>query len=548
MTRNTRTMTQSQRDELLELLVQLGEQTLSAAGAERLESLVLASDEARRQYHEFIHMAACLPRMVGQSTEAAQSNWDAVLQEALQPGPADPADSSLPSPASPRGGAWRRARRLIEVREHPLQFGLFVTTLTLLCWTVFFTWVSPWWYGAPRDPSLAPSAAPLQVVARVIGESSAVWESGAPQWPRGAALNQGRRLHLRSGLVELEFVGGARVILEGPCRFALIAADSGLLSQGRLTANVSSAVAGFTVTTPLAEIIDLGTRFDVDVVEDSRVDVQVVEGEVEVRRERGASAYESIHLTAGQALRVEAGRDAPVPVSFDESKYTRTMPPVTPPPLSRLTFVHGTVRDSVGAATAELVGEVKIADGAAHFVSEDDAIIVRDEPGFGLSSRGYTVALWLKVDELREQHIVTRTSDAGPTIHFSHQLSMTPAGNLVHYTFDGQSRWIESAQPLTAGRWGHIAITAAQGGAMRLYIDGAEAAHWDGPLGPLWAEGDQFRVGGAGKTGVAQPQSAPGLRGTVRSLETYSAVLNAGAVKFLFEDQRRKGAEANLEP
>ena len=73
------------------------------------------------------------------------------------------------------------------------------------------------------------------------------------------------RSSLAEGVVELEFSDGARVRIEGPAEFA--ARSGGLLLDlcGRLLAYVPKQARGFTVTTPTAEVIDLGTEFGLEV-------------------------------------------------------------------------------------------------------------------------------------------------------------------------------------------------------------------------------------------------------------------------------------------
>ena len=51
----------------------------------------------------------------------------------------------------------------------------------------------------------------------------------------GSALPTGR-LRLKSGLIQLEFYGGAVVVLEGPADFEIIAADRAFCRQGKLRA------------------------------------------------------------------------------------------------------------------------------------------------------------------------------------------------------------------------------------------------------------------------------------------------------------------------
>lgn len=82
----------------------------------------------------------------------------------------------------------------------------------------------------------------------------------------------------------IEFATGARVVLEAPAEFVPQSAGRSLLTRGRLVAHVPARATGFTVATPMVEVIDLGTEFGVQVDDARSTDVHVLRGEVEVKR------------------------------------------------------------------------------------------------------------------------------------------------------------------------------------------------------------------------------------------------------------------------
>ncbi|MEN6449241.1 MAG: NPCBM/NEW2 domain-containing protein [Thermoguttaceae bacterium] len=111
---------------------------------------------------------------------------------------------------------------------------------------------------------------------------------------------RGRKYVLDSGLMEITYDSGAKVILQGPCVYEVDSADSGFLARGRLTARVaseassrlkteplaanrSSLPARFTVRTPTATVTDLGTEFGVDVDASGATRSHVFRGLVSVR-------------------------------------------------------------------------------------------------------------------------------------------------------------------------------------------------------------------------------------------------------------------------
>ncbi len=82
------------------------------------------------------------------------------------------------------------------------------------------------------------------------------------QWPEdrqiatGSDIEKGQEIELLSGLASITFHSGAEVILEGPAKFDALTAASGFLRLGKMTAKVADDVQQFTISTPLAKIVD----------------------------------------------------------------------------------------------------------------------------------------------------------------------------------------------------------------------------------------------------------------------------------------------------
>ena len=92
-------------------------------------------------------------------------------------------------------------------------------------------------------------------------------------------VSLGRKYELASGLMEITYDTGAKVILQGPVTYEVESATGGYLSVGKLTARVENAKQQpaiskfpnlqisklFVVRTPTAIVTDLGTEFGVEV-------------------------------------------------------------------------------------------------------------------------------------------------------------------------------------------------------------------------------------------------------------------------------------------
>ncbi len=98
-----------------------------------------------------------------------------------------------------------------------------------------------------------------------------------------AARLQASELELEDGVAEITFDCGARIVLEGPALLTIEASTRASLAIGRIVAHVPPAARGFTVVAPSVTVVDLGTEFGLDVDAAGTAEVQVFEGQVELR-------------------------------------------------------------------------------------------------------------------------------------------------------------------------------------------------------------------------------------------------------------------------
>ena len=109
------------------------------------------------------------------------------------------------------------------------------------------------------------------------------------------------------GRITLQLDGGPTLDLSAPADVEVVNGMHVRVHGGDVTVNVGNQVTGFIVDTTAARVVDLGTRFAVNVGETGETDVVVLEGEIEVREPLGSdrtSPYRN--LMAGDALTVAA--------------------------------------------------------------------------------------------------------------------------------------------------------------------------------------------------------------------------------------------------
>lgn len=143
-----------------------------------------------------------------------------------------------------------------------------------------------------------------QAVAVLASTAGVRWATGSEARTEGSALESGW-LHLEEGLVSIEFISGARLLVKGPASVQIVSANEAYCKNGSVSAEVPPQARGFRLGTPQGTVVDLGTAFGLVVGGDGGMDMQVFEGEVEVHRAGGVREYRQ-----GSGLRVAASGEA----------------------------------------------------------------------------------------------------------------------------------------------------------------------------------------------------------------------------------------------
>ena len=110
---------------------------------------------------------------------------------------------------------------------------------------------------------------------------------------------------LAHGYASLVFDSNARVTIESPARFELLAEDRIKLYYGMLYSHVSAEAAGFSVATPECLIVDLGTEFGVKVDLDGATELHVNQGRTMLFSGTGGAKAGS-EVLAGNACEVNS--------------------------------------------------------------------------------------------------------------------------------------------------------------------------------------------------------------------------------------------------
>jgi hypothetical protein len=222
--------------------------------------------------------------------------------------------------------------------------------------------------SVPSDtPVISRSIAKDECVGRITGMVDCAWEEG---WVGGQSsadrqtlVYLGDTFALRSGLLEITYDSGARVILQGPVTYEVESVSGGYLSIGKLTAKLEKKSEGkgqrsvsvnqkseignheFAVRTPTAIVTDLGTEFGVEVDRQGVTTSYVFRGSVRLQAasrngtlvgaDRVLHQYESARIGADDHRTVTVG-----PV-IKPSAFVREIPKQTVRVLELVDLIAG---------------------------------------------------------------------------------------------------------------------------------------------------------------------------------------------------------------
>ena len=308
------------RAELAELVDNLQEQVLTDADSVRLNDLLAGDARCRREYIRLMTMYSAI-RSMASDEKPSESQANAMVLSAIasrrdrQAGTASSVSGNatpaiFPTLASNGATNWHGAFNQL-ASGWPMAYlmatmivgmGIAIAAVTQVSSPEQFASFVP--LCAENQQGIAPKS---EIVGRITDMANCIWERGTGGVGAGAEnrkpaihkLNApvalGERFAIRSGLLEITYQSGAKVILQGPVTYEVESAAGGYLSIGKLTASLAERREGrgesakqgaanlksevktrqsplsatpsplFAVRTPTAIVTDLGTEFGVEV-------------------------------------------------------------------------------------------------------------------------------------------------------------------------------------------------------------------------------------------------------------------------------------------
>lgn len=420
-----------------------------------------------------------------------------------------------------------------------------------------------WGAGSDQSPSNSPTAqnampdepaSNSKTVAHLIDGRYCSWARQTGDLRRGQRLFENQRLELLSGVAKIRFTSGAEIVVEGPGTLRLHSERRILLERGKLVGHVSPAAEGFTVDTPLGQVMDLGTRFAVACEDDLAAEFHVFEGQVLVRPkstqpDEGPTA--ELRVSARQAYRLESGAHGSVAallIAVTPRAFYHELPLEEGGLVAYYRF-EGNLADSTGHGhDGVLVGKARISSDPERgdvllcpsHGSGVDLDTVVPIPAFPANC-SITLAAWVKrakaADGNYEYTIQLGANGDQPIA----SLGLLPDGRIRGYLETDQSGLDQVAvtsktSPESSGqfeKWRHIAIVYDR-------TDDKARIYWDGERDSTRSIKDTYDSAAFTWYGVSlgkATNSNSSLRGMIDDVRIYNRALSDDEIRRLVVEE-----------
>lgn len=507
--------------------------TLTEQQVEQLETWLRNDPAFARAYLDYFNLQ-CDLAFLSRFQKAAQATLASVAAEVLSTSEEHlhvPEDDTHRAPTST--GAWRRFVSLL-LGTTPLSLVVAAVVVSALVGVMAITAV-PLWQAANRGK--APFDVPT-FVAQVTRSIDPNWaDTDAGKGP-GAHLMAGQKLDLQDGLVELTFRNSARVILQGPAALVLSSQSECSLENGRATAYAPKAAKGFTVQTPAAKIVDLGTQFGVSVDEETQsVQLHVFAGLVQLQtKPKDGTAPAVRQLRTGEAVSVKTGQP-PEKLAHDEKAFVRELPPSSarmPEPVHQWTFNDGSARDVIGAAHGTLESGAHVADGRLHLDGTGTGVM-RSVP-LSRDIHSKTLVSWVSLGRLDQRggSVLTLETTDGITFDGIVFGERTPRQWLAGSNGFQRSPVDNSgkAETQTAPATVMLAVVYRADGQITIYRNGMVYAGYRTGPPPVFSGGSCRAIFGRRHTGGHDWQMAA----AIDEARIYAVPMTPGQIRQLYEE------------
>ena len=352
----------------------------------------------------------------------------------------------------------------------------------------------------------------------VSGQKQSESRSSSHQPPATSHfVSLGDTFALASGLMEITYDTGAKVILQGPMTYGVESAAGGYLAVGKLTGKVEKKGEGgrqkakgsnpqslvsnplFSIRTPTATVTDLGTEFGVEVSRDGLTMSHVFRGSVKVQRsgvgaENKGDAIVLRENESVQTQKIEEPKGVDVVlrrVAANAERFVRDLPPAKKRlPLHVIAYFrlgeddpdaapgrpagartinhvgsrhlekHGSIRYTADTAAPGSSLAMSFEEPGAHFTCSDLYLSVCDY---------FILEAWVRAKRVKDVPTVIVYNGRGDPDGYG----LMTISRRWQFMFCGVC-FGDSGVPCEVGKWTHLALVC-QRGRSQLWVNGRPA-------------------------------------------------------------------------
>ena len=402
------------------------------------------------------------------------------------------------------------------------------------------------------------------------------WSAIMPAMTENEQLLVGQKLQLDKGLVQVTYSNGAVVLLEGPISYTLDSQNSGFLDRGKLVAHADTKQSlQFTITTPNARFVDMGTAFGVAVEAEGRAAIAVFTGKVMTAAKKAGGGWTpQIALNEGQAG------------IYEQAKFTRqvckrsdfpTLQPDPPAPLVPLAPSVPSSYERWLKASRELQGRDDLVAYYDFQPNPDDSTVLLNHSASGAKYHGeilnadfvdgrfpgkkclefmsadsgvrvnlpdeykrMTVIAWVKIEQLVNIYHGILTSD-GWTEPGKFHFQIRKNGQVGMHIFSGWAKFEDywSTKTLTndyLGRWYMIAgVVDTDQNSETVYVNGEFFDKLPTMDQTLPIRIGLAKIGGWNRTVPTDPDYPRNFSGRIDELMIFQSALTAEEIKKIYQ-------------
>ena len=586
------------QDELFDLLGKLCDGTISAATHERLQQILSNEPTARQMYFDYLDLHIDLRRWpwniapIEMLNDAARQKNDGEPIEPRVSMASQPQPICIVAPPIDVAGSFLGASGYYS-SSWPMAYLVAAVVVGIGLTIAGFVHVSsPERQVAIHSASL-PTAPRSSIIAQVTGMECVLDDAECKIASGGlrkfspdidhsssnihySAVSLGDRFAIRSGVLEITYDTGAKVVLQGPATYEVESAVGGYLSVGKLTARLekkkepgirneepSDPRSLFSVRTPTAVVTDLGTEFGVSVEKDNSLEVHVFRGLVDVRRcdltEKENRSAPKIRLSASQGIRIDRGSAQVRRVQVDGSDFPAIRRSASQGLVARYAFdkineglVLWTPDSQNGQHRGLLSQEMtqanltsgKIGNALGFNVAPNEtrqSVMIHWSPAFDFVDQSFTIAMWLnrRAAGTEKHEIILAKENFSPGLCGGYAILRDRASGKLIFRVKGNgdpdwNAWISTHSPegqddAPEGQWVHFAVVGRRNPDsglydIQLYRNGERAGCQEKVL---WSVAQLPLRLGAQEDGWA-------FRGLLDDIQLYNRALRDEEVEFLF--------------